>query len=146
MNRISKYFPVIIGAFVLLFTTLVAGCSKDTNDNPAPGNGTIDAAVGTYKGKLSSSDLDEFEHFNAVLIVSKVDNQHVKMVAKSAEAYSSVTEKVFKLEHKAGGDVRSADRNLEGYFWYAADGKILDVGTSRQDDGDIGYQFKGVKQ
>lgn len=146
MKKINVKIAFFGIALALNFGTVATSCSKDNNEYEEPTNGTIDAAVGTYKGKLRSNDLDQYEHFDAVIIVTKVDNQHVKVVAKSGEAYSGVTSKTFKVEHTYNGNIDNIDGILEGHFWYTHNVKTLEMGTDKQTATDITYLFDGTKQ
>jgi hypothetical protein len=128
---------------LLVGTVTLSSCSKDDDDKVGGG---IDVAVGTYKGKLSIRP-SHGEFFDAVLIVTKVDNQYIKITAKSGEPYSNITEKTIKVESQDyNGDVNSVIGSLEGVFWYHAETKTLDVTTNKQSETDIYYYFEGAKQ
>lgn len=146
MKKITTKIAFLSLVSVLMVGTMTTSCSNDDKPGEEQTKGTIDAAVGTYKGKLRSVDLDQYEHFDAIIMVTKVDNQHLKVEAKSGETYSAVTAKIFKVVNSDNGDVNNAFGILEGHFWYTADVKNLEMGTERQSATDINYIFEGVKQ
>lgn len=148
MKKVNTKIAFLGILSVLTFGTIATSCSKndDNGGYEQPTKGTIDAAVGTYKGKLRSSHLDQYEYFDAVVIVTKVDDQHLKVTPKSGEAYSSVTPKTFKVEGGYNNDIQSVYGILEGYLWYTADVKTLEMATNQQAETDINFLFDGVKQ
>lgn len=148
MKNFKKKLAFVGILSLLSIGTITTSCSSsDDNTNyEQPTPGTIDAAVGTYKGKLRSSYLDQYEYFDAVVIVTKVDNQHLKVEAKSGEAYSSVTPKTFKVESGFNNDINSVNGIIEGYFWYTAEVKTLELSTNQQAETEINFLFDGVKQ
>ncbi|MBB1148661.1 hypothetical protein H4K35_00685 [Myroides sp. NP-2] len=148
MKKLNTQIAFLGILSVLTLGTIATSCSK-SDDNAGyeqPTKGTIDAAVGTYKGKLRSSHLDQYEYFDAVVIVTKVDDQHLKVTPKSGEAYSSVTPKTFKVEGGYNNGVQSVSGILEGYLWYTADVKTLEMATNQQAETEISFLFDGVKQ
>lgn len=148
MKNFKKKLTFVGILSLLSIGTITTSCSSsDDNTNyEQPTSGTIDAAVGTYKGKLRSSLLEQYEYFDAVVIVTKVDNQHLKVEAKSGEAYSSVTSKTFKVENSYNNNINNVNGILEGYFWYTAEVKTLELGTNQQAEGEINFLFDGLKQ
>lgn len=140
---------------VLAFVTLTASCSKDDNDGyEQPIKGSIDVAIGTYKGKLyiSPSQPNEIhEWYDAVVIVTKEGANKLKVVAKSGEAYSKVTPKVFTVETGAffgenTQDIASLTGSVEGFFHYYGANKNISVTTNKQAATEIEFEFDGVKQ
>lgn len=149
MKKVHKKTALVALATILTLGTITTSCSKDDNSPKAeeqPIKTNIDAAIGTYKGKLSSNDLDQYKHFDAVVIVSKVDDQHLKITPKSGEPYSSVTPKIFKVEVGYKGNIQSINGALEGYFWYTDELKTVEMGTVQQAQTDIPFLFDGLKQ
>lgn len=138
--------------FILLMvgTVTLGSCSKDDDAEKPDGKG-IDVAVGTYKGKINVwGDLpntNQSEFFDVVLTVTKVDNEHVKVTAKTGEPYSAVTEKTIKVRAEEYlGDIYSVIGDLQGTFWYHSDTKTVDINTNKQSATDIHYTFEGAKQ
>jgi len=147
MKNFKKKLAIVGILSLLSIGTITTSCSSDNNtDYEQPTSGSIDAAVGTYKGKLRSSYLNQYEYFDAIVIVTKVDNQHLKIEAKSGEAYSSVTPKIFKVENGYNNNINSVSGVLEGYFWYTAEVKTLEMSTNQQAETEINFFFDGIKQ
>ncbi|MGE8241532.1 MAG: hypothetical protein ACN6PD_02405, partial [Sphingobacterium sp.] len=71
-----------------LVTLAFVGCSKD-KDEPQTG-GSIDAAVGTYKGKIEI--IGGKEVFNQILVVTKVSDNKIKVSAQNADLKLPVRE------------------------------------------------------
>ncbi|HXJ97943.1 MAG TPA: hypothetical protein VNJ50_03785, partial [Gelidibacter sp.] len=71
MKKVNAKITLLALASVLTLGTLTTSCSKDDdNGHEQPAQGTIDAAVGTYKGKLSSSNTyNRYEWYDAIVIV-----------------------------------------------------------------------------
>ena len=135
---------------MLVGTVTLNGCSKD-DDTEQPETKSIDVTIGTYQGKLTVwGDLpntDEDEFFDAVITVTKVDNEHLKVTVKTGEPYSAITEKTIKVRAEEYlGDIYHVIGDLQGSFWYHADTKTVDISTNKQRETDIHYTFEGAKQ
>ncbi|QIG88398.1 hypothetical protein G6R40_01435 [Chryseobacterium sp. POL2] len=146
MNKVSSKIAMLSVLSTLTFGTIATSCSKDEERHDEVVTTKIDEAVGTYKGKLTSPNLDDYEHFDVVMYVTKVDDQHLKVTAKTGEAYSTVTSKTFKVENLYNGDIHNVSGILEGYFWYTKEVKTLEMGTQKQSATDVTFYFDGVKQ
>lgn len=148
MKKMNFKKSSIVVVMLLVVNGFMVSCSKDSGEEK--NQGTIDIAVGTYKGTLNVyGDLhnsEQYKFYDAVLIVTKVDKDHLKVTAKSGEDYSAVTEKVFKVEPFVETDVHSVIGNLSGSLWYTADAKSIYVQTEAQSATDIEYSFDGAKQ
>lgn len=143
---------------LLTLETLTTSCSNsDDNEGfeqPAPG--TIDPAVGTYKGRLYTSPSnagadDVHEWFDAVVIVTKEGDNKLKVVPKSGEPYSYVTPKTFTVETGAffgenTQDIVSFVGSLEGIFHYYGSNQNIYVSTDEQSATDVYFDFEGAKQ
>lgn len=129
-------FCNVLVLMVALFSFI--GCSKDKDNNPRPDNGSIDVAVGTYKGTYRIGTVN---HFNAVLIVSKVDNKRLKFEAKSGEPYSSVAPRTIQAKADVPGFVDGDD--AQGQFGYKVAEKKLTLVVNTLE---IPYSFEGEKQ
>ncbi len=124
--------------FVLMIALITfVGCSKD-DDTPNQETGSIDVAVGTYKGILSIGRTD---HTNAVFIVTKVDNKRLKFEAKSGEPYSSVVPRTIQAKADVPGLVDGDD--AQGVFTYQVADKKLSLVVNELE---IPYTFVGEKQ
>ncbi|QBR13754.1 MULTISPECIES: hypothetical protein [unclassified Sphingobacterium] len=113
------------------------GCSKD-DDNPNQGTGSIDVAVGTYKGAYR---IDGVNYFNAVLIVSKVDDNRLKFDAKAGEPYSHAASRTIRAKADVPGLVNGDD--AQGLFGYKIAEKKLTLVVNTLE---IPYSFEGEKQ
>lgn len=147
MKRLKRFTLILVG---LTLSLGIIGCSSNDDNYDQSGPGTIDVAIGTYKGKISSyrslPDTNENNFYNAELTVSKVDNQHVKITVKSGEAYSILTEKIMKVSNDYDNMVRSVIGEINGDFWYVHDTKTLTLYTNQTTETDYDYSFEGVKQ
>lgn len=141
---------------LLTLGTLTTSCSN-SDDNEGfeqPAQGTIDAAVGTYKGRLYTSPSnpgDVHEWFDAVVIVTKEGDNKLKVVPKSGEPYSYVTPKTFTVETGAffgenTQDIVSLSGSLEGIFHYYGSNQNIYVSTDEQSTSDVYFDFEGAKQ
>lgn len=138
---------------VLTLGTITVSCnSNDDNVSQEPIKGTIDAAVGTYKGKIYTSDTNgSYEWFNAIVVVTKEGSNKLKVAAKPGEEYSYVTPKTFTVETGAffgenTQDIVSLTGSLEGIFHYYGSNKNIRVTTDEQSETDVHFRFDGVKQ
>lgn len=155
MKKLNAKIALLGLASVLTFGTITTSCSKDNNDGyEEPAKGTIDAAVGTYKGKLTTTapnPYDKFEWFDAIVQVTKEGNNKLKIAVKSGEQYSFVTGKTFTVETGAffgenTKDIVSLSGSLEGIFHYYGANKNINVITNEQSEADVHFVFEGVKQ
>jgi hypothetical protein len=155
MKKVKTKFALLALASVLTLGTVTTSCSKDDdNGHEQPAQGTIDAAVGTYKGKLYSTSYnpgDRNEWFDAIVIVTKEGGNKLKITAKSGEEYSYVTPKTFTVETCAcfgenTQDIVSLTGSLEGIFHYYGSNKNISVSTDEQSATDVRFRFEGAKQ
>lgn len=155
MKKVNAKITLLALASVLTLGTLTTSCSKDDdNGHEQPAQGTIDAAVGTYKGKLyttPSNPIDTYEWYNAIVIVTKEGSNKLKVTAKSGEEYSYVTPKTFTVETGAffgenTQDIVSLTGSLEGFFNYYGSNQNISVFTEEQSETDVHFRFEGVKQ
>ncbi len=120
---------------------IVVACSKDNDGSPKPSN-DIQAAVGTFKGKIRVAEQD---YFNAVVIVSKEGDDKLKVAAKTGEAYSAVTPKVFKVQNISNIHI-SSSVNPSGSLTYTMDSKAVHISTNKEAATDVEFYFQGTKQ
>ncbi|ERJ59304.1 hypothetical protein [Sphingobacterium paucimobilis] len=153
MKKVNAKIALLALASVLTLGTLTTSCSKDDdNGSEQPAQGTIDAAVGTYKGKLSTSDkYGVYEWYDAIVIVTKEGSNKLKVTAKSGEEYSYVTPKTFTVETCAcfgenTQDIVSLTGSLEGIFHFYGSNKNINVTTDEQSGTDVYFRFEGAKQ
>lgn len=149
-KTISKKVTLILSAFVLSLGLVNCSSNDDGSNYEQPGPGSIDVAIGTYKGKISSyrslPNTYETTFYNAEIIVSKVDDQHVKITTKSGEIYSILTEKTMKVSNDYDNIVESVLGEINGHFTYVHDTKTLRITTYNTSETDYQYSFEGVKQ
>lgn len=125
-------------ALVLMVALITfVGCSKD-DDNPNQGTGSIDVATGTFKGTVSVGTTN---YLNAVLIVTKVDNNRLKFQPKSGEPYSNVEAKIIQAKADVPGLVDGDD--AQGVFSYKITEKKLSLISTLAE---TPYTFEGEKQ
>ncbi|MDM1460888.1 hypothetical protein ACF8C4_17675 [Myroides odoratimimus] len=154
MKKVNTKITVLGILATLTFGTVATSCSKnDDNDGyEQPIQGSIDPAVGTYKGKLSTSDTNGvYEWFDAIVIVTKEGSNKLKITAKSGEKYSYITPKTFTVETCAcfgenTKDIVSLTGSLEGIFHYYGSNQNISVSTDEQSETDVYFEFDGVKQ
>ena len=138
--RIHKWMSKL---FLILFIGAVfVSCNNDDDDNSNPAaDNSINAVAGTFKGTLNIGGQD---YYNAIITVTKVDNSHVKVQAKSGEAYSSVTTKTLSAVNPVGVSIVGSDS--EGSISYLISTKALTVSTQKTSATDIIYLFQGTQQ
>lgn len=153
MKKVNTKIAFLGMLSVLTLGTITVSCnSSDDNVSQEPTKGTIDAAVGTYKGKLYTSDTNGvYEWFDAIVIVTKEGSNKLKITAKSGEEYSYVTPKTFTVETGAffgenTQDIVSLTGSLEGIFHYYGSNQNINVITTEQSATDVYFDFEGVKQ
>lgn len=152
--KVNTRIAVLALTSVLTLSTLTTSCSKDNNEMEEPQKGTIDPAVGTYKGKLSitpSNPDDTYEWYDAIVMVTKEGSNKLKVTAKSGQAYSNVTPKIFTVETGAffgenTQDIVTLSGSIEGFFHYYGSNKNISVMTKKQSSTEIDFDFDGVKQ
>ncbi|WP_164126676.1 hypothetical protein [Sphingobacterium luzhongxinii] len=128
--------------FFVCATVLFASCSKDDD---GPSGGSIDVAVGTYVGTIDMLDAMGTKYYDAVIKVSKVDNNHLKVEAKTGEAYSNITTKT--LQVSANGNISvQASSDPNGILIYTLAEKNLKIVTKDTKKDDVLYSFEGRKQ
>ena len=141
--RVVQLRQMMSGSFLILLAGIffISCKSNDGDDsNPMTGN-SIDVVIGTFKGTMNVGGQD---YFNAVITVSKVDDSHVKVQAKSNEAYSFVTTKTLTAVNTAGVGV--IGNNAEGSIDYLMATKAIMVSTKKTSETDKIYLFQGTKQ
>ncbi len=155
MKKVSVKIAILALTSVLTLGTFTTSCSKDDdNGSEQPVQGTIDAAVGTYKGKLytpPSNPDDVYEWYDAIVIVTKEGSNKLKVTAKSGEEYSYVTPKTFTVETCAcfgenTQDIVSLTGSLEGIFHFYGSNKNINVTADEQSETDVYFRFEGAKQ
>lgn len=139
-----------VTTLIVLCVGFVACNSDDGTNNEQAGPGSIDVAVGTFKGKISAykqlPNTTEYTFYDAIVIVTKVDDQHLKVTTKSGETYSTLTEKTLKVANEYDNMVRTVIGEINGDFWYTHSTKSLTFYTNDTAANDYDYSFEGIKQ
>ncbi len=142
MDKFMKRNSFLAVMFFVCATVLFASCSKDDD---GPSGGSIDVAVGTYVGTIDMLDAMGTKYYDAVIKVSKVDNNHLKVEAKTGEAYSNITTKT--LQVSANGNISvQASSDPNGILIYTLAEKNLKIVTKDTKKDDVLYSFEGRKQ
>jgi len=142
----TNNLKVLLFAPAFLFVTglLLSSCKKD--NNPITGS-NIDVATGTFKGSITVYDRPGSagqEYFNAIVTVTKVGGNQLKVTAKTGEAYSDATPATFTDVRYQNSIVQS--NTVMGALVYLESNKELTVVTEKQTATDRSFTFKGVKQ
>lgn len=128
---------------VLFFALVSVGISSCSKDDKGPEGGSIDAAIGTYVGTIDV--IGGKKYYEAVIIVSKVDKDHLKVEAKADQPYSNITTKTLQVSANGNMSVQaSADPN--GLLIYTMAEKNLKIVTKDTKEDDVIYSFDGKKQ
>ncbi|WP_336835011.1 MULTISPECIES: hypothetical protein [Sphingobacterium] len=124
-----------------LVTFAFVGCSKD-KDEPIQTGGSIDAAIGTYKGKIKI--IGGAEVFNQILVVSKVSDNKVKVSAQNADLKLPVRE--IQVSNNYNISIQALPNEPQGQFIFTFENKGLSFLAERTEAGQLEYSFDGTKQ
>lgn len=128
-------------AIVLALVTFAfVGCSKD-KDEPQTG-GSIDAAVGNYKGSIKLAGVDKM--FDKTLIVTKVSDNTLKV--EIGDKSLKLPTKEFKVINNMNISIQTSGVSPEGSFLFDVKNKTLLCQGEETKAGDIFYTFEGTKQ
>ena len=153
----KKFISKKISLF-LIVTSISLGftnCSSDDDSpsNPNQGTGNIDIALGNFKGRIqiNNPDLSTNEYFDAEVIVTKIDNEKLRVTPKTGQPYSSANPKTFTVLYNSAPNnqlmsVQSIPGSLEGYFIYSHNNTSLNIATIRQSATEVTFSFEGTKQ
>lgn len=131
----------LVAAIVLALVTFAfVGCSKD-DDNPQTG-GSIDAAVGTYKGKLEV--IGQPDRFDQTIVVTKVSDSRIKVAV--GDASLNLPTREFNVSNEYDVYVRSASLSTGGTFVYEIKEKSVVYQAEPTAQGEVLFTFKGDKQ
>ena len=155
----KKYFQrlIVLGGLTLGMLATTTSCSSD--DDAGNGwevvNGDISVAVGTYKGTLyyrsysHIPDIDQYEFYDAILLVTRNGENRIEVKAKSGETYSIITPKTLQVEsysYNGKTHVDSVIGEVNGSFSYYPDSQSIYVSTERTGETELNFTFEGVKQ
>ncbi len=124
-----------------LVTFAFVGCSKD-KDEPIQTGGSIDAAVGTYKGSIKIAGVDKM--FDKILVVTKVSDGVLK--AEVSDKSLKLPVKQFNVVNNMNISIQTAGVSPEGSFLFDVKNKTLLCQGEETNAGDIFYTFEGTKQ
>lgn len=124
-----------------LVTLAFVGCSKD-EDEPIQTGGSIDAAVGNYKGTIKI--IGGKEVFNQILVVTKVSDNKVKVSAQNADLKLPVRE--IQVSNNYNISIQALPNEPQGHFIFTFENKGLSFLAERTEEGQLEYSFDGTKQ
>jgi hypothetical protein len=124
-----------------LVTFAFVGCSKD-KDEPIQTGGSIDAAVGNYKGTIKI--IGGAEVFNQILVVTKVNDKTVKVTAQNADLKLPVRE--LQVSNNYNMSIQALPNEPQGSFIFTFENKGLMFLAQRTEEGQLQYSFEGTKQ
>ncbi|QMV71319.1 hypothetical protein HS960_24585 [Sphingobacterium paramultivorum] len=133
-----KFMYAVVLALV---TFAFVGCSKD-KDEPIQTGGSIDAAVGNYKGTIKI--IGGAEVFNQILVVTKVNDKTVKVAAQNADLKLPVRE--IQVSNNYNMSIQALPNEPQGSFIFTFENKGLMFLAQRTEEGQLQYSFEGTKQ
>ena len=128
--------------FFVLALALVVGCSKDDDNNKVPTSGSIDAAIGTYKGTIDI--IGGTKKFDEILVVTKVSNTRVKVKAQNTAL--GLPEKEVDVLNNMDVTIQALPTETQGTFIYTTKNKSLNFFSKQTAEGQVQYSFEGTKQ
>jgi len=130
-------------AMVLALVTFAfVGCSKD-KDEPVQTGGSIDAAVGTYKGSIDLSNTNG-PMFDKTLTVTKVSDNTLKV--EIGDKALKIPAKEFKVINNMNVAIQTSGVSPEGSFLFDVKNKTLLCQGEKTKETDVFFTFKGAKQ
>ena len=127
--------------FFVLVMALFVGCSKN-DDDKLPSSGSIDAAVGTYKGTIDI--VGGSKKFDEILVVTKVSNTRVKVKAQNTAL--GLPEKEIDVLNNMNVTIQALATETQGLFIYTTQNKSLSFLSKQTAEGQLQYSFEGIKQ
>ncbi|MGE8429897.1 MAG: hypothetical protein ACN6O7_18590 [Sphingobacterium sp.] len=125
-----------------LVTFAFVGCSKD-KDEPIQTGGSIDAAVGTYKGSLDLSNTSG-PMFDKILTVTKVSDNTLKV--EIGDKALKIPAKEFKVTNNMNIAIQTAGVSPEGSFLFDVEKKTLLCQGKKTTENEVFFTFEGTKQ
>lgn len=124
-----------------LVTLAFVGCSKD-EDEPIQTGGTIDAAVGTYKGSLDIVGVGE--KFNKTIKVTKVGDNRIKVEVEDSSL--KLPSREFNVTNNADYSIQAAATEPGAMFLYEIKNKTVSYLAKPLAEGETTFKFDGTKQ
>lgn len=140
MNKFMKRNSFLAVLFFVFASIAFVSCSKDDDNSPSGG---IDDAASTYVGTLKI--FGGKEYYNAEINVTKVDDSHLKITAKTGEEYSVVAAKTMKVERNYNVSINTLVEP-NGTFLYSIADKTVVLYTEKTQEGEVTYSFEGRKK
>ncbi|MBB1647697.1 hypothetical protein A9970_27480 [Sphingobacterium sp. UME9] len=125
-----------------LVTFAFVGCSKD-KDEPIQTGGSIDAAVGTYKGSLDLSNTSG-PMFDKTLTVTKISDNTLKV--EIGDKALKIPAKEFKVINNMNIAIQTAGVSPEGSFLFDVEKKTLLCQGKKTTENEVFFTFEGTKQ
>lgn len=132
---------LMYAVILALVTFAFVGCSKD-KDEPIQTGGSIDAAVGNYKGTIKI--IGGAEVFNQILIVTKVNDKTVRVSAQNADLKLPTRE--LQVSNNYNMSIQALPNEPQGSFIFTFENKGLTFLAQRTEEGQLQYSFEGTKQ
>jgi|SRR5690606_33361676 len=124
-----------------LVTLAFVGCSKD-KDDPIQTGGSIDAAIGTYKGKVEIPSSNAL--FDQLVTVTKVSDSRVKVSFNNKSL--NVADREFNVTNNNGMFIQGAPGATGGSFVFDIKEKSLLTQFTVMAAGERLVTFTGDKQ
>ncbi|OOG17174.1 hypothetical protein BWD42_17115 [Sphingobacterium sp. CZ-UAM] len=129
-------------AIVLALVTFAfVGCSKD-KDEPIQTGGSIDAAVGTYKGSLDIVGVGE--KFNKTIKVTKVGDGRIKVEVEDSSL--KLPSREFNVTNNMDYSIQSAATEPGAMFLFEVKNKTVTYLAKPLAEGETTFKFDGTKQ
>lgn len=125
-------------AFVML---AFVGCSDDKETTPP--EGSIDVAIGTFKGTIDIF-VETESKYDELLVVTKTGDNLIKV--EPANKALGLPTKEFKVSNSVGMYIQSAPTEPNGSFLYEIDNESLVFLAKATAEGEKEYKFEGRKQ
>jgi len=132
-----KLFLQAITLFAVIF---LIGCSKD--EDKTPSNGTIDVAVGTYKGTIDI--IGGTKKFDEILVVSKLSATRIRVKVQNSSL--NLADRDIDVMNNSNISIQALATEPQGLFIYTLQNKSLNFLSKQTAEGQLQYSFEGVKQ
>ncbi|MCS4227551.1 hypothetical protein [Sphingobacterium sp. BIGb0165] len=136
--KMKLMYAVVLALVAFAFV----GCSKD-KDEPIQTGGSIDAAVGTYKGSIDLSNING-PMFDKTLTVTKISDNTLKV--EIGDKALKIPTKEFKVINNMNVSIQTSGVSPEGSFLFDVKNKTLLCQGEKTKETDVFFTFKGAKQ
>jgi len=135
--KMKLMYAMVLALVAIAFV----GCSKDDDNTPQTG-GSIDAAVGTYKGSLDIVGVGE--KFNKTIKVTKVGDNRIKVEVEDSSL--KLPSREFNVTNSADYSIQSAATEPGAMFLYEIKNKTVSYLSKPLAEGETTFKFDGAKQ